>query len=192
MKSRFGAVIFLLMAVVAGCTKENNLFDSPNRNEAAIQAVQTEDEAFVSKWEPIGNWSIQKAGDNFSFTKPLDKSFSKETVLVFVRNLWVDDPTFKEQGEKDEPLMMPFSFLPFNKKPSYTEQWNYDTKEGQLTIELNIYANQEQPSVNQNLQLQYIVIPQKLLFKKGQTEESVHEMAYEEVIQNFGLTSSSF
>ncbi len=184
------AVVGVLAALVGvSCSKQNhdqNLSATPTE-VAALNKV--ENEIIVSNWEPIKSWRTAASGDEFSFTKSINKISEEEAVLVFVRNLWIDDPTYKELGEPDEPLMMPFHFLPFNKKPFYTEQWNYKTSDDQLNIDLKILGNGEVASVNQNLEFRYIIIPKHLLVQTGHTEQSLHELSYNEVVQQFKLSS---
>lgn len=187
MKSRFVAVSFLVAIIFSACLKEHNHLTTKDSN--TLRAANT-NRVFASAWEPIENWSFSTSGNKFSFTKPLENGITgKGTVLVFVRNIWDEDLMLEEPGETEEPLMMPFNFLPFTKKPTYVEEWNYTTTNNKLDVELKVASDEAPAAINKKLELQYIFIPQELLAQKGQSEETLRLLSYKELIQTFSLSS---
>lgn len=188
MKRRFVAASLVIIALFFSCTKEPVRSFSSKATVAPVN--DTDNEPFASGWEPISEWATIGANNEVSFSKALPVSGGKHAVLVFTKNVWDDDLTV-EEAVGNEPLALPYNILPFNKEPGYVETWTYKTENDELQVKLSVNGAIQPASVNKKIELQYIVIPEQLLAQKGESEQSIRLMSYEELVHKFGLAAQS-
>lgn len=193
MESRV-VVLALIFTIIAACSK-HELERQSFTQASLVQENEGQPSAFFSDWETVPSWTTQK-GNNatiFSYIRQfpgLDKSiFADGVVLVFARNLWLDDPSLKrEDREADKPLMMPFYFLPYFEKPDYTEQWTFNNEADKVTVSLVVKGTNSEASMpRKKIQLRYVVLPREVLRQKNQTVQTVRKLSYEQLIKTFSF-----
>ena len=193
MKGRIVTTALAMTVVLTACSKENiqpNDTSILSRNVSSLQENNLS--VYTSEWETVSAWKSEKGANASSFsysraTPQISKNIlDKGVVIVFARNLWADDPAFKDMGAADKPLRMPFYFLPLIEQPDYTEQWNFAADEQKVNLSLNIKGT---GAPNGKVQFRFIVIPQEVIDKKAQTSEAVRRMTYDQLLKAFDLAS---
>jgi hypothetical protein len=192
MESRV-VVFAMIFTIVASCTKheiENQHF----QKSPAVLKHKAQPSVFISEWEAISSWAIQKNPDvgGFSFIRQFPRlngsTLENGAVLVFARNLWADDPSFEGMDyEPDKPLMMPFYFLPYFEKPDYTEQWSFNVDADKITTSVVVKGGSGVSMPRKGIQLRYMIIPGEVLKEKNQTTRDIRRLSYNELIKTFQL-----
>jgi hypothetical protein len=193
MEGRF-VVTALFFTILAACSKQD-IRDTSLQTTLLLQQQQSrQSRVYSSGWEMVPGWKAETSTEAVSFfytrhLPELSKSILDDgVILVFARNLWVNDPALKDMDDAPEkPLMMPFYFLPYFEKPNYTEQWNYSAEENKINVSLVVKGGEDAAVPGKKIQLRFIVIPGEVLKEKKQTSAEVRKLSYDQLVKTYGL-----
>jgi hypothetical protein len=184
----------LIFTILAACSKPD-IQENSFQTVLLTQQVETKPQVYSSGWETVPAWTAETSPDAISFfysrkVPELNSgTIDNGAILVFARNLWVDDPVLKEMDKTPEkPLMMPFYFLPYFEKPDYTEQWNYTAAENKINVSLVVKGGEDAAVPGKKIQLRFIVIPPEVLQEKKQSVQAVRKLSYDQLVNTFSLS----
>lgn len=184
----------LIFTIVAACSKLD-IQENSFQTVSLTQQIETKPQVFSSGWETVPAWSAETSPGaiSFSYLRPVPDlnsgTIDNGAILVFARNLWVNDPVLKEMNKAPEkPLMMPFYFLPYFEKPDYTEQWNYNATENNINVSVVVKGGEDAAVPGKKIQLRFIVIPPEVLQEKKQSVQAVRKLSYDQLVKTFSLS----
>lgn len=190
MKGRIVVLVYVLLIALSACSKKNEHKDQPAPDQMIVK-TKTADGVFISDWKPAlssSHSATKKINTATRFEVPATRSLQQDVVLVFARNLWEDEAELKELGD-DQPLQMPFKFLPYFEQPGHVEDWNYTIQENKIDVVLTVNGGEVAEPLDKKVEIQYLVIPSELVARKQQTKQTLRQMSYDEVLKTFNLDS---